>query len=104
MSSAITPICPKCHGEMHSYERNGVVVDQCDDCRGIFLDRGELEQLLESTSIPHSSEPERQRESNDGHHDGHDGHHDSHDEHFGKREGKRRQVSSLFQDLLGGGE
>jgi uncharacterized protein len=37
--------CPKCHGEMRSYERNGVTVDQCSDCRGLFLDRGELERL-----------------------------------------------------------
>jgi hypothetical protein len=35
---------------MHQYERNGVVVDQCGDCRGIFLDRGELERLAEAES------------------------------------------------------
>ncbi len=40
--------CPKCRGDMRSYERNGVVVDQCGDCRGIFLDRGELEALLDA--------------------------------------------------------
>jgi Zn-finger nucleic acid-binding protein len=40
--------CPKCRGEMRSYERNGVVVDQCAECRGIFLDRGELETLLDA--------------------------------------------------------
>ncbi|MGF1661516.1 MAG: zf-TFIIB domain-containing protein [Kineosporiaceae bacterium] len=40
-----TLTCPKCRGEMHSYERNGVTVDQCADCRGLFLDRGELERL-----------------------------------------------------------
>lgn len=40
--------CPKCRGEMRSYERNGVVVDQCRECRGIFLDRGELETLLDA--------------------------------------------------------
>jgi Zn-finger nucleic acid-binding protein len=40
--------CPKCRGGMRSYERNGIVVDQCDDCRGIFLDRGELEMLLDA--------------------------------------------------------
>lgn len=33
---------------MRQYERNGVYVDQCSDCRGIFLDRGELEQLIEA--------------------------------------------------------
>jgi Zn-finger nucleic acid-binding protein len=35
-------ICPKCQGLMRTYERSGVTVDQCADCRGIFLDRGEL--------------------------------------------------------------
>jgi Zn-finger nucleic acid-binding protein len=33
---------------MHAYERNGVVVDQCTECRGIFLDRGELEHLVDA--------------------------------------------------------
>jgi Zn-finger nucleic acid-binding protein len=37
--------CPKCPGSMRSYERNGVHVEQCDTCRGIFLDHGELEAL-----------------------------------------------------------
>ncbi|WP_433827816.1 zf-TFIIB domain-containing protein [Actinoplanes sp. CA-015351] len=38
--------CPKCHGEMRVYERSGVTIDQCGECRGIFLDRGELEKLF----------------------------------------------------------
>lgn len=41
-------VCPKCGGGMRTYERNGVNVDQCTDCKGIFLDRGELERLLEA--------------------------------------------------------
>ena len=40
--------CPKCQGAMRSYERSGVTVDQCTDCRGIFLDRGELERLIDA--------------------------------------------------------
>jgi hypothetical protein len=40
--------CPKCHGEMRVYERSGVTIDQCTECRGIFLDRGELEALLDA--------------------------------------------------------
>ncbi|WP_422754036.1 zf-TFIIB domain-containing protein [Micromonospora sp. WMMD708] len=40
--------CPKCHGDMRQYERSGVVIDQCGECRGIFLDRGELEKLFEA--------------------------------------------------------
>jgi uncharacterized protein len=42
----MTLICPKCHDTMKSYERNGVTLEQCNECRGIFLDRGELEHLV----------------------------------------------------------
>lgn len=31
---------------MRQYERNGVTIDQCTECRGVFLDRGELEHLI----------------------------------------------------------
>ncbi|OHV47846.1 zf-TFIIB domain containing protein [Pseudofrankia sp. BMG5.36] len=37
--------CPKCHAMMRTYNRNGVQIEQCDGCRGIFLDYGELEAL-----------------------------------------------------------
>jgi Zn-finger nucleic acid-binding protein len=33
---------------MRTYERNGILIDQCEECRGIFLDRGELDQLLDA--------------------------------------------------------
>ncbi len=42
--------CPKCHGSMRMYERSGVHVDQCAECRGVFLDRGELEHLVDAES------------------------------------------------------
>ena len=42
--------CPKCAGDMRNYERNGVHIDQCADCRGIFLDRGELDRLIDAES------------------------------------------------------
>ncbi|ACY97299.1 MULTISPECIES: zf-TFIIB domain-containing protein [Thermomonospora] len=38
--------CPKCRGTMRTYDRNGVQIEQCDMCRGIFLDYGELEALI----------------------------------------------------------
>ncbi len=37
--------CPKCHGTMRTYNRSGIHIEQCDSCRGIFLDYGELESL-----------------------------------------------------------
>ena len=40
--------CPKCQGAMRRYERNGIHIDQCTECRGVFLDRGELEHLIDA--------------------------------------------------------
>ncbi|MEQ4300614.1 zf-TFIIB domain-containing protein [Plantactinospora sp. B6F1] len=54
--------CPKCRGDMRQYERSGVTVDQCTECRGIFLDRGELEKLFEAEanwSQQHSPTPQQ---------------------------------------------
>ncbi|TWH73183.1 hypothetical protein JD78_01706 [Modestobacter roseus] len=44
---------------MRTYERNGVHVDQCADCRGIFLDRGELERLVDAENAWHDGAPQR---------------------------------------------
>ena len=59
--------CPKCTGDMRAYERNGVTIDQCTDCRGIFLDRGELERLMDAETgyYEKSREPERREERRD---------------------------------------
>ena len=42
--------CPKCKSPMRKHRRNGVTIEQCTKCHGIFLDRGELEQLLGAES------------------------------------------------------
>lgn len=42
--------CPKCAAEMVTYERSGIHLDQCRECRGIFLDRGELERIVDAES------------------------------------------------------
>ncbi|PZR64199.1 MAG: hypothetical protein DLM71_03010 [Chloroflexi bacterium] len=46
--SATTLSCPKDGSPMRTYERNGVVIDRCTECGGIFLDRGELERLMDA--------------------------------------------------------
>lgn len=66
--------CPKCGSEMRSYERNGVTVDQCTGCRGVFLDRGELEHLIDAENSHYEREsgggreqPQRPEGKGDGH-------------------------------------
>src|SRR5688572_21894625 len=40
--------CPKCGAQMKEVELAGIRIDQCDGCRGIYFDQGELEILIES--------------------------------------------------------
>ena len=40
---------------MTQYERNRVLVDQCTECKGIFLDRGEFENLVEAEKAYYGS-------------------------------------------------
>lgn len=39
-------LCPNDNGSMQTVQRSGVEFDICPTCRGIWLDRGELEKLL----------------------------------------------------------
>nr|WP_083922227.1 zf-TFIIB domain-containing protein [Nocardiopsis halotolerans] len=41
-------ICPKCQSTMRTFDRQGVHIDRCDGCQGIFLDRGELERIVDA--------------------------------------------------------
>ena len=86
MNGTQTLTCPKCGGEMRSYERNEVVVDQCTDCRGIFLDRGELERLVDAEGSHY------EREYSGGR-----------DEQKGERP-KKSKKRSFLEGLLEGGE
>jgi Zn-finger nucleic acid-binding protein len=40
--------CPVCHEvRMKEVDKNGVHIDVCPDCKGVWLDRGELEKLMQ---------------------------------------------------------
>jgi uncharacterized protein len=52
-------ICPKCQNVMRTVDRMGVHIEQCEGCRGIFLDRGELEQISGAEQQHYSAGPPR---------------------------------------------
>lgn len=52
-------MCPKCQGFLRTVERQGLRIEQCDRCRGIFLDHGELEQLLAAEQHYYAAPPHR---------------------------------------------
>ena len=53
-------MCPNCHEGMQEIRRNEVMIDVCPKCRGVWLDRGEMEKLLNTAR---QVEAEYERES-----------------------------------------
>lgn len=43
--------CPHCNATLVMTERQGVEIDYCPDCRGVWLDRGELDKILERAAV-----------------------------------------------------
>lgn len=39
--------CPGCNAALTMTERQGIEIDFCPKCRGVWLDRGELDKILE---------------------------------------------------------
>jgi Zn-finger nucleic acid-binding protein len=42
--------CPVCHVPLTMSERQGVEIDYCPKCRGVWLDRGELDKIIERSA------------------------------------------------------
>ena len=43
--------CPSCSGSLVEIERSGVLIDACRECRGVWLDRGELDKLIAAERV-----------------------------------------------------
>ena len=41
--------CPTCKIPLVMSERQGIEIDYCSECRGIWLDRGELDKIIEKS-------------------------------------------------------
>jgi uncharacterized protein len=57
--------CPTCTVDLLMSERKGVEIDYCPTCRGIWLDRGELDKLLEHANREQGSRERYRNNDND---------------------------------------
>lgn len=103
--------CPNCSTKLHMTERKGFEIDFCPDCRGVWLDRGELDKILEKNiaekqeyNRPHKSQqtmpstpsgfPEAQQRE---YHDSHDYKHRKHKHgQYGQRQSRKPWFMELF--------
>lgn len=72
--------CPVCNDtNLVMSERQGIEIDYCPQCRGVWLDRGELDKIIERSAIPQQPQPQQQQQQQyspkpDYHHAQHHGH------------------------------
>jgi uncharacterized protein len=80
--------CPIDNTDLLMTERQGIEIDYCPQCRGVWLDRGELDKLIERSAARESEvrrDPNAYRPNYD---------HDDDDDYY-RRTGKRRRKSFL---------
>jgi len=99
-------ICPKCSTILSLSVMEGIEIDHCPNCRGVWLDRGELEKIIErsngysspftgnSNNNPHY-EHGHKKHHND-HDDDHYGHHDNHNGYGYPQNHRKGFLSGLF--------
>ena len=51
----LCPVCPQQSLQMS--ERSGIEIDYCPQCRGVWLDRGELDKIIERSAAPVAAAP-----------------------------------------------
>ncbi|ACU08173.1 conserved hypothetical protein [Flavobacteriaceae bacterium 3519-10] len=52
--------CPNCNVSLVMTDRSGIEIDYCPDCRGVWLDRGELDKIIERATPENPAAPQQQ--------------------------------------------
>lgn len=60
--------CPVDNVDLQMAERQGVEIDYCPQCRGVWLDRGELDKIIERSEAHDAQSAPMQQQY--GHHSG----------------------------------
>lgn len=91
--------CPVCEVPLSISSREGVEIDFCPQCRGVWLDRGELDKVIERAAVAMapaaSSERGRDYEDDRGYEDRR--RHDEDDRRSHKKPKKRSFLEDLFE-------
>ena len=87
--------CPKCNITLLMTDRQGVEIDYCPTCRGIWLDRGELEKIIDRASENNAGMSQGYPQK--GYEDKHRDKHYDHDDHnrYNSQYGSRRKKGFL---------
>lgn len=100
--------CPNDNTTLLMTERHGIEIDYCPECRGVWLDRGELDKIIDSGAEADAPKREFEQPNYDqmpGHEQTYSGGHDynrsGYDERdFGSNDSKKRRKESFLGELF----
>lgn len=92
--------CPLCNVDLLMSERQGIEIDYCPQCRGVWLDRGELDKIIER-STPSAAERARDHdERRDREYRSRDYDYDHEKRHDDYKKKKKKKPTSFLEDLF----
>ena len=99
--------CPVDSATLQMTERQGVEIDYCPECRGVWLDRGELDKII-ARADDGDDDDDRDRRAGDRERD-RDRDRDREyrpqgGDHYGKPKKKKSFLSDMFESFGGGGD
>jgi uncharacterized protein len=50
--------CPSCGSRLVEVDRSDILIDACPECRGVWLDRGELDKILARERAAIAADPD----------------------------------------------
>ena len=83
--------CPQCSVNLVMSDRQGIEIDYCPDCRGVWLDRGELDKLIERSNAQVESVRRRDDDDDD---------YKAHKVKYPYPPKKKKKLSSVLGDIL----
>jgi Zn-finger nucleic acid-binding protein len=93
--------CPTCPDErLVITDRQGIEVDYCPACRGIWLDRGELDKILDRADTGRRQRSDDRHRSQPPERDDRRDHDDDHSDRVDERGRSRRRRRGMLSDLL----
>lgn len=97
-------LCPACRVDLVMSERQGIEIDYCPKCRGVWLDRGELDKIIERSAseevraAPAQPRPQQEPYPPQGYYEG--GHGSGHGGKHGGGHGQSRRHGSFLGRLF----
>ena len=91
-------LCPTCRVNLTMSERQGIEIDYCPQCRGVWLDRGELDKIIERSEAASAPAPRASAPQQPQYRDHDDRHHGREDRYYGKPH--KKKYKSFLSDLF----